>query len=62
MDLWNNERGREDGVSSGIFDNPLTLFNNRWNANTVIKSNSTIDVSETRRLHIWSNNWYVPVR
>jgi hypothetical protein len=62
MDLWNNERGREDGVSSGIFDDPIVIFNNRWNANTVIKSNSTTDVSGTRRLHIWSNSWYVPVR
>lgn len=59
MDLWNNERGRQDGVNSG---NSLTLFNNRWNANTVIKSNSTTDVTAHRRQFIWINGWYVPVR
>jgi hypothetical protein len=58
MDLWNNVRGRQDGVTGP--NQPLTLFNNRWDANTVIRSNRPIDVTPARRQTIWINSWYVP--
>ncbi|MBT9141333.1 MAG: hypothetical protein DDT30_01922 [Dehalococcoidia bacterium] len=60
MDLWNNEKGRQDGVTGP--NTPLELFNNRWSANTVIKSKAPIDVTAARRRTIWVNSWYVPVR
>jgi len=60
MDLWNNECGRQDGVNNP--DEPLLFFNVRWNANTVIRSKSPVDVTPARRQTIWVNSWYVPVR
>lgn len=61
MDLWNNEQGRVDGVS--IPDRLLHgAFSKRWNENTVIKSNSTTDVTLSRRQHIFNNRWHRPVR
>jgi len=60
MDLWNNEFGRRDGVTGP--NEPLTLFNSRWAANTVIRSNAATDVTSARRQTIWFNFWYVPVR
>ena len=60
MDLWNNERGRQDGVA--LSNVPLTHFNSRWNANTVIRSYNAANVTPARRQTIWANSWYVPVR
>ena len=60
MDLWNNEMGRQDSVN--LSNNPLTHFNNRWNANTVIRSAGIADVTDARRRHIWDMGWYVPRR
>jgi hypothetical protein len=58
MDLWNNEHGRQDGVTGP--NQPLTLFSGRWDANTVIRSNDPTDVTPARRQTIWANRWYVP--
>ena len=60
MDLWNNEFGRQDGVTGP--NEPLVLFDSRWAANTVIRSEEPTDVTLARRHTIWVNFWYVPVR
>ncbi|MBT9140228.1 MAG: hypothetical protein DDT30_00804 [Dehalococcoidia bacterium] len=62
MDLWNNEMGRVDGVNAGVITIPLLDFNSRWNNNTIIRSNSTVDVTPSRTRQIFNNNWHRPLR
>jgi len=59
MDLWNNEMGRVDGARIGV---ALWMFNTRWNENTLIRSNTTTDVTAARRQQIFNNGWHRPVR
>ena len=61
MDVWNNERGRQDGRINSWYSMVIP-FNDRWNNNTVIKNNTTSEVTTSRRQTIWNSNWYKPVR
>jgi hypothetical protein len=61
MDLWNNERGREDGYNK-LVSSPLTAFNNRWDNGTLIRNYLDSEVTEGRRIMIWTLRWYEPVR
>lgn len=38
MDLYNNYRGRQDGIGAGMFTNHLVEFNNRWNSGRLVRN------------------------
>jgi len=54
MDLYNNEKGRRDGVASGAFSpTPRAQFNSRWAAGTLVRN---LDEAQGRKRFIF-NNW-----
>ena len=61
MDLFNNEIGRIDGVDHPVVGAHLR-FSNRWDANTIVRSGNTGDMTQARIDQIRNNNWHRPVR
>ncbi|MCL2212520.1 MAG: hypothetical protein FWB93_01630 [Oscillospiraceae bacterium] len=60
MDLWNNEMGRQDATLPNAA--ALSQFNIRWNNRSIIRSNSTADVTLAIRQQIFNNRWDIPTR
>lgn len=53
MDLYNNEMGRRDGASSGIFSpSLLSQFNSRWSAGTLVRN---LNESQGRKRFIFDS-------